>query len=138
MEAPHTVSSNENLGYYFTAPKNDLWQNVAKIALKVASVAIIAIGAAVAIGGAIIFTNRVISSGILEPLLLPSVWAAREVAHLSFMLLSNNVTALGAMATFPLAGVCLTPFLLPASIGALPGAGIIALGVRTYHYPFFQ
>lgn len=112
---------------------NEVWSNVAKVALKVLSVAVITIGAVVAVAGAIIFTNRIISIGVLEPLLLPSVAAAQQVAHLSFMLLSNNVTALGAMVTFPLAAVCLTPFLIPASVGALPGAAIMALGIWTWN-----
>lgn len=128
MEPPNAVSTlavRQNV----VAQKNSTWQNVAKIALKVLSVTIIAIGSMVALAGAIVFTNRVISTGLLEPLLLPCIAAAKQMAHLSSMLLSNNVTALGAIATFPLAGACLTPFLIPASIGAIPGVGIISLGV---------
>lgn len=111
----------------------EVWRTITNIAKKILAVALIAFGTIVAVAGALIITQRVISTGILDPLLIPSVDAAKQVAHLSFMLLSNNVTALGAMCTFPLAGACLTPFLIPASIGALPGAGIILLGVRTWN-----
>ncbi len=110
------------------APSNNLWHTIGKIALKVLSMTSIIVGSAAALTGAIVVTKIVIGTGILAPLLIPCVIAAIEITKFSYILLSNEVTALGVMFTLPFAGVCLAPFLLPAAVGALPGAGLIGLG----------
>ena len=118
IEAPNSQNTD----------KNGRWHTIGKIALKALAISAIVLGSAAALAGAVVVTKLVVATGILAPLLVPCVVAAASVMEFTFLLLKHDSTALGAMFTVPLAGVCLAPFLLPIAIGAAPGAGLIGLG----------
>lgn len=104
------------------------WQTIGKIALQVLSVAAMASGAALAIAGAVAVTGLAASTGVLGPLFIPCVTAAGYITYFSLQLAQNHVTALGVMFTLPMAAICLSPFLLPITVGAAPGGALIGLG----------
>lgn len=111
-------------------PKSDsLLKRIGKIFLKLFAALSIAVGTPVSIAGAIVLTKWTIASPALVPLFQIGFNIGVSALGLSAMLLSNPITALGAIFTLPAAGIAFTlPFSLPIIVGALPGAALASLG----------
>ena len=108
------------------------WDVIKYVALKTLSMAAIVVGSAGAITGAVVVTWAALNTGFLAPLVLPCFTGAYYCMYATGLLVQNHVTALGAMFPAIGAGVCLSPFLVPIAIGALPGASLIGLGAWSW------
>ena len=113
-------------------PKPTRCDTIKYVALKALSMAAIVVGSAVAITGAVVVTWAAANTGFLAPLVIPCFTGAYYCMHATAYLVQNHVTALGAMFSAIGAGICLSPFLVPIAIGALPGAGLIGLGAWSW------
>lgn len=113
-------------------PKATRWDTIKYVALKALSMAAIVVGSATAIVGAVVVTWAAANTGFLAPLVVPCFTGAYYCMYATAALAQNHVTALGAMFPAIGAGVCLSPFLVPIAIGALPGAGLISLGAWSW------
>lgn len=102
---------------------------IGKIALKMLAVLAIAVGSVGAIGGMVVLTKLAIASSIVAPLFVIGWGFGMAALRVSVGLMSNEVTALGAAITLPIAAVGFALPLIPMTVGLVPGAGLVSLGV---------
>lgn len=134
--ALNRCEANNNVqGFYLLARKPENYSPVLTTMLKVAAVATIISGCALALAGAGVTESLAVTSGVVPFLVGCTAPAVSHLLGISLASTSNPLTALGCVVTLPTAGLLyFLPFFLPAVVGAAPGLGIAALGVELKHY----
>ncbi|MFN4173514.1 MAG: hypothetical protein ACK4HV_00210 [Parachlamydiaceae bacterium] len=115
------------------APQVHEKNNFAKIipiGIKILSGLAIVSGTFFAIGGAVMLTKSAVALTLFAPLFTGGIALSILFLYLSAALILNKYTRYGLILTLPAAGLSAGfPYLIPALIGSMPGAGLVTLGI---------